>query len=322
MRYDKDLRRPIHASVALAILAAGCPRRPTREIDPPAAAGAMAPNLAATAGGWLMTWVEPGSGGHRVRFARFAAGAWNAPSTIAEGAAIVANWADVPSVAAAADGALVAHWAEASTDEAYDVVLARSEDGGASWRRLGVPHRDGTRTEHGFVSLVGEGAAVRAVWLDGRAGTTALRSALVGVSIGEEEVIDARVCDCCGTAAIATEGGTLVAYRDRSGDELRDIATARRASEGWSEPSAVHGDGWKIAGCPVNGPGGRRRRRPGRGRLVHPRRRPALGACRLLVGRRRHLRRPDRRRRARPARPRRCRRPRRRGHRELDGVRG
>ena len=254
MRYDKDLRRPIHASVALAILAAGCPRRPTREIDPPAAAGAMAPNLAATAGGWLMTWVEPGSGGHRVRFARFAAGAWNAPSTIAEGAAIVANWADVPSVAAAANGALVAHWAEASTDEAYDVVLARSEDGGASWRRLGVPHRDGTRTEHGFVSLVGEGAAVRAVWLDGRAGTTALRSALVGVSIGEEEVIDARVCDCCGTAAIATEGGTLVAYRDRSGDELRDIATARRASEGWSEPSAVHGDGWKIAGCPVNGP--------------------------------------------------------------------
>ncbi len=232
-----------------------------RSIDPPASAGALAPNLHATADGVLATWLEPiGDGKHRLRFARWSADAWSAPVTVVEDSRIVANWADVPSVAASGDGALVAHWAQTSGTEAYayDAVIARSRDGGATWTPMGPLHDDRTPTEHGFVSLVGEAKGVRAFWLDGRAtaaegGATSLRTALVGETIDAGAVVDDRVCDCCGTSAVMSTGGPLIAYRDRSEDELRDIAIARRGGDDWpSRP--VNLDGWQIAGCPVNGP--------------------------------------------------------------------
>ena len=229
-------------------------------IDPPAAAGAMAPNLHASSDGVLATWLEPaGDSAHRLRFARWSGAAWSAPVTIVEDARIVANWADVPSVARGADGALVAHWAQTSGDGpyAYDAVVARSTDGGATWKPLGPLHDDGTPTEHGFVSLVADAGGVRALWLDGRAtgdgGAMTLRSAVVGDTIGDGTVVDAMVCDCCGTAATSTGAGPIVVYRDRTEGELRDIGAARLTTAGWSAVR-VHADGWQIAGCPVNGP--------------------------------------------------------------------
>ena len=123
----------------------------------------------------MLTWLEPVDAvrpAHRLRVAKLAGGTWSTPTTIAEGPTIVANWADIPSVARQDNGTLVAHWAEKSAVPArhgYDVVLARSTDGGATWRRLGFPYRDGTETEHGFVSLIPDGDAILAFWLDGRA---------------------------------------------------------------------------------------------------------------------------------------------------------
>jgi hypothetical protein len=46
----------------------------------------------------------------------------------------------------------------------------------------------------------------------------------------------------------------VVVYRDRSADEVRDIGAARFVGGRWTEPTLVHRDGWKIEGCPVNGP--------------------------------------------------------------------
>jgi hypothetical protein len=46
----------------------------------------------------------------------------------------------------------------------------------------------------------------------------------------------------------------VVAYRDRSPDEIRDIYIVRSQGDGWSQPALVHRDNWKINGCPVNGP--------------------------------------------------------------------
>src|SRR5262249_49464954 len=62
------------------------------------------------------------------------------------------------------------------------------------------------------------------------------------------------VCDCCPTAAVMTASGPLVAYRGRSAGEIRDIMVTRMDGGRWSNPVALHADGWKIAGCPVNGP--------------------------------------------------------------------
>lgn len=236
-----------------------------RPIDPPSVRG-TSPNLVTTPDGVWMTWLEPLDGsrtGYRLRLSKLVGATWSAPTTITEGPNILANWADVPSVAAQANGTLVAHWAEkvkSPIAHAYDVVLARSTDGGGTWRRLGMPHRDGTAAEHGFVSLLPDGDSVLAIWLDGRAsangggGPTMLRTAQIGETIGPENVIEERVCDCCSTSATITSDGPVVAYRDRDGGELRDPWLVRRTERGWSAPSAVHRDGWKIAGCPVNGP--------------------------------------------------------------------
>lgn len=165
----------------------------------------------------------------------------------------------MPSVAEQRDGTLVAHWAEKSADDAYayDVILSRSTDRGATWQALGRAHRDGTRTEHGFVSLVGEQAHTTAIWLDGRetvtGGPTSLRATTIASGPSDESVIDDRVCDCCSTAAAMTDEGPVVVYRDRSEDEMRDPWIARRVGGAWTA-HVVHRDGWRISGCPVNGP--------------------------------------------------------------------
>lgn len=230
-------------------------------IDPPSAPGALAPNLHAAGDGVLATWLEPlGEGKHRLRFSKWSGGAWSTPGTIVENARLVASWADVPSVARGGDQALVAHWAEASGDSpyAYDAVVARSTDDGATWKVLGTLHEDRAPAEHGFVSLVPDAKGVRAIWLDGRdagsdGGATALRTALVGDSIQGEAVVDSMVCDCCGTSAVATASGALVVYRDRTEGEIRDIGSARLVDGAWKQ-AGVRADGWQIAGCPVNGP--------------------------------------------------------------------
>ncbi len=110
---DRSSSSPPSPSPAAAI--APAQRSPTAirplSIDPPAGRGAS-PNLVATSGGVLMTWLEPiddAATAHRLRLAKLVGNAWSKPTTITEGPSIVSNWADVPSVAAQADGTLVAH---------------------------------------------------------------------------------------------------------------------------------------------------------------------------------------------------------------------
>jgi peroxiredoxin len=265
--------RPVVATATrafvAALCAAGCERDMPVPMEPPAAPGAMAPNLLAADGDVLATWLEPSGAATRLRFARltrtvpvalpwFSDYAWRDASTIVERTDLFSNWADVPSVVAAEDGTLFAHWLERTGDESYDAHVGRSTDGGATWNRVGRLHPK-TPGEHGFVSLVAEGPReVRAVWLDGRdaarpGGATSLRTALIGDQVHDERVLDDRVCDCCGTAMVRTADGPIVAYRDREG-EVRDIAIVRLTKSGWSRPAPLHADGWLVPGCPVNGP--------------------------------------------------------------------
>ncbi|NNF44131.1 MAG: exo-alpha-sialidase [Phycisphaerales bacterium] len=245
--------------------------------DPPAGPGALAPHLAPAPGGPLLSWLEPvpdrpEDGVYALRVSRFGEGGWSPPRTIVAGDRFFANWADVPMLAVTADDAWIASWLQRSGADtyAYDVVLARSRDEGQTWTRLGSPHDDGTETEHGFVSMVATEGGIRIVWLDGRAmatdatgaprgsGDMTLRSTVIdsntGPDIGRTDILDPRVCECCNTAAALTDRGPVVVYRDRGEDETRDISIVRRVDERWTTPVPVHRDGWRIAGCPVNGP--------------------------------------------------------------------
>ena len=71
---------------------------------------------------------------------------------------------------------------------------------------------------------------------------------------GAEQLLDPRVCDCCQTGVARTLEGIIVAYRDRSDGEVRDISSVRFDRGLWLPPANVYPDGWKINGCPVNGP--------------------------------------------------------------------
>jgi len=242
-------------------------------IDPPALPGALGASFSTVAGSPLLSWLEPAPGmagqepdrqRFRLRVSRFDASSWSPPVTVTEGEDLLANWADFPAVASNGPTA-VAHWLvkDGTEGEAYSPALAGSGDGGATWRPLGSLPADATRAEHGFVSWLPErapGAGLRAFWLDGRGmpdgGPMTLRSALVDPARGPtgEELLDERVCDCCQTDAAMTADGPVVVYRDRSPDEIRDIAIRRLTPAGWSAPALVHSDNWHIEGCPVNGP--------------------------------------------------------------------
>jgi hypothetical protein len=67
--------------------------------------------------------------------------------------------------------------------------------------------------------------------------------------------VDGSVCDCCQLAfAPAPDGGAFLAYRGRTPDEIRDMQLARFDGQTWTRSGPLNNDGWKITGCPVNGP--------------------------------------------------------------------
>ncbi len=223
--------------------------------------GSLAPNVSVT-DGLEAVWVERGNEGvSALKTSRFAAGKWLTPETIHEGEGFFANWADTPTLTVGADGSRVVHWAQKAGEGtySYEVRLARKPKGGA-WRVLGPAHDDGTASEHGFVSTVPTAEGIRMFWLDGRntgeptKGAMTLRTALITDKIEDPAELDTRVCDCCNTAAAGTRSGPVVVYRDRDDAELRDTSIVRATPSGWTAPAPVATDGWKTAGCPVNGP--------------------------------------------------------------------
>lgn len=237
-------------------------------MTPPAGAGSAEPFLFASNDVLLLSWLEPVVNSDRValRFARLKSGKWSEARSIVERNDFFVNWADFPSIVEDRRGVLYAHWLQKSGKEvyAYDVRMAISRDSGRTWSDSFVLNRDGTKTEHGFASLapLPEGG-VGVAWLDGRKmtpgkeeGEMTLRYATVDAKGGihADAELDGRACECCTTGMTVAKSGPVIAYRDRSGDEVRDIAVVRKTTRGWSSPRLLHADGWKINGCPVNGP--------------------------------------------------------------------
>ena len=130
-----------------------------------------------------------------------------------------------------------------------------------------ILHSDGTKSEHGFVSIVSNNnKGFYVSWLDGRNtilkgpegqhNPMTIRFAEVtnrGEIINEKE-LDSATCDCCQTSITGTDNGPVVVYRNRSENEIRDIYITRNINGLWETPVPVHNDGWIINGCPVNGP--------------------------------------------------------------------
>jgi len=262
------------AGLALAMVPAPAPAqgRTALTIEPlssPTGADSSEPQMTVQGERVILSWLEGGEERSTLKFAERSASGWSAPRSVHSSDEIYVNAYDVPSVQALADGSLAAHWPEKNgpNPEASTVRLSWSRDQGRTWSAPVSPHHDGTQTQHGFVTLFqapGEpGAGLGVVWLDGRStnpekatGDIALRAsvhAADGRQLGET-LVDSRVCECCSTSAAATSEGVIVAYRDRSASEVRDIYVTRFTGSAWTAPTLVHQDGWQINGCPINGP--------------------------------------------------------------------
>jgi hypothetical protein len=227
--------------------------------------GSLAPQLTATGEKAIVSWIAAEGKRSTLKFAERTAAGWTAPRDVAAGDDWFTNFADVPTVLRLADGTLAAEWL-VETDprrEAYDIKLAFSKDDGRTWSTPTSPHHDGTTTQHGFASLFQmPGAGLGLVWLDGRQtdnpenDNMSVRAAVFDRAGTEtsETLVDDRVCDCCPTAVAIAAGGPVAAFRDRSPEEVRDIAVSRFVDGRWTPSTRVHADDWKIEACPVNGP--------------------------------------------------------------------
>lgn len=234
----------------------------------PAGPGSAEPNLTVAATGEVyMSWLEPADSGHALRFSSYDGSRWARARTIVARRDFFVNWADFPSIEVLEGGRLAAHWLQRNGmgTYAYGVRIAQSGDGGKTWGAAVTPHRDSAQSEHGFVAMWREGSQLGAAWLDGRKFTKDTHDAsnemmLVSTTLssdgtrGPEVRLDERTCDCCQNAVAVTSRGPIIAYRNRSADEVRDIYVTRRVAGKWMSGVPVHADNWKIAACPVNGP--------------------------------------------------------------------
>ena len=205
----------------IAILCAGCSEPAIdalQSIASPAAPGSAEPHLARDHDGTVVL-------------------SWRVPHTVARGDNWFVNWADFPSVVPISKDLWAAHWLAKSAGGtyAYDVNMALSTDAGRSWGKPFSPHTDGTRTEHGFVSLFPWQAGVGALWLDGRntqadqadghsedhaSGGMTLRSAVItpDAAAPEGQLVDDLVCDCCQTDVALSTRGPVAVYRNRTAE--------------------------------------------------------------------------------------------------------
>ena len=238
-------------------------------VDVPAGPRSVEPQLTASTRGVLLSWVEQTDRGAALKFAERTQGAWSEPKTVSSGSNWFLSYADMPTVLRLRDGTLVANWYLATNPlaEGYDILLAYSKDEGKTWSRPVKPHRDKTKTQHGFVSMFESPAGgIGLVWLDARdqennttdpeGGVVSLYAASFDAAWKQtgEALVNARVCECCTTAAAVTDEGVITAFRDRSDKEIRNIAVARLEGGKWTDASVVHDDNWEIDSCPINGP--------------------------------------------------------------------
>jgi hypothetical protein len=251
-----------------AVLRAG----PVTAVPPPAAAGAMGASLVvAPDGGVLLSWLEPaGTIAWAAKFSRFdpVRAAWGEPRLIAQGPELFTNWADFPQLAVAPGGRLTAVWfvhnpahhAAAGADHhgpGYRAIYAHSTDEGKTWTPDLPVSDESLPVEFATLQPLPDGRMLVA-WLDGRKhGSASARMKLYARVLdapGPDGLVDESVCDCCQLSFASVPGGALLAYRGRTDGEIRDILLARFDGQAWTKLGPLHADGWKIPGCPVNGP--------------------------------------------------------------------
>jgi hypothetical protein len=230
-------------------------------LDNPAAPGSLQPNWsAAPDGSVVLSWIEPSKGdSYSLRYAVRRGAAWSEPHTIAANRHFFRQPAEVPEVIALGDKQWLAHWVEMPNEssEAEFIYTSSSADG-VRWTPPVMAHQDRSPVQHGLASMIPSGPNEASIfWLEALHGEdepTYLMRTIVDASGKEirEERLAGDVCSCCPTAVVKTAKGLLLAYRDHTPQDIRDISILRFENGRWSQPKNLHADNWHINACPTN----------------------------------------------------------------------
>jgi hypothetical protein len=248
----------------LILLVAGSAFGQTSKVDPtpnPAAPGSSQVNWSlAPDGSPLLSWVEPAKdGSFALRYAVRHGNQWSDVRTVAAHRKFFHHPAELPEVIALSGGSLIAHWIEVPSEssEAEFLYVSASRDG-IKWTDPVMAHHDKSQAQHGLASIVASGDKEASLfWLQalkGEDGPVSLMRTVVSADGTEikEESLDSDVCSCCPTSVAKTARGLLVAYRDHTTDNIRDISVTRLENGRWTSPKNVYPDNWKLDACPVN----------------------------------------------------------------------
>ncbi len=201
---------------------------------------------------------------------------WNAATGIFQerirvpaGPAIVAHAEGMPKLVFAATGLIYAVYA-ARNDSHGNPYAGRMEylvssDGGDSWGKPRIVHRDSTQEAgHDFFDAIAlSDGRVAVSWLDKshEKGGRPVHFAVTDSSGGfaHETVVDDHACECCRTALYECNGTIALLYRNieqTPSGTVRDIHYRLSDDGGISfhQGAVYSNDGWRIDGCPHNGP--------------------------------------------------------------------
>jgi hypothetical protein len=244
-----------------------------RAIDPPTPPDSGMPFLTAGPNGAVyLSWIEPAPNNeHALRFSQWTGTQWTPPETIAHGPHWFVNWADFPSLSVLPDRSILAHWltrSAAGNKFGYGIRVAKRAPDSPVWRETHGISLDEKVDYAGFLTF--SPGARAAVYLappaekaqpaahgdheHGHRKTARFILFNPDGAVESDKEIDADVCSCCQTALGKTSTGWIAAYRDHQPGEIRDISIVRYNDGVWSAPRTLHPDGWKINGCPTEGP--------------------------------------------------------------------
>lgn len=254
----------ITAALTFLLLIAGTASAQTAKVEPvanPAAAGSSQVSWSLTQDGSpILSWVEPAKDdSSALRYSIRKGGAWSAPRTIAANRKFFHHPAEMPNMTALKDGTLIAEWIEQPNEssEAEFVYVSASHDG-IRWSTPVMASHDKSKAQHGLASIIPTGDHEASIfWLQalkGEDGPVSLMQSVIssnGTELKEQE-LDADVCSCCPTSVVKTAHGILVAYRDHTKDNIRDISVTRLENGHWTAAKTVFADKWQIDACPVN----------------------------------------------------------------------
>ncbi len=212
-------------------------------------------------GGALLSWLEKAKDGSlSLRYSVRRSGQWSEPRTIIANREFFRQPAESPSVISFSNGSLLAEWVELppGSGEAENLYVSASKDG-IRWTAPVMAHRDRSPVQHALASMVASGdQEASLVWLEalkGEDAPSALKRTVVTSDgrVVKEETLDSDVCTCCPTSIVKTSKGLLVAYRDHTPQDIRDIAVIRFENGRWLPSKILNPDKWEINACPVNG---------------------------------------------------------------------